>query len=192
VIQARDIESGYRGRIRLLVSMYNNSRMSGAMFLMLKKSADRRQHEALENAFKRADVNGDGYLSVEEYYRILKDHGIQCTKEEILQLIQMADKDNDGLISREEFLGEGGSADPAPKFGDDEKTDLAFKAFDKNQDGYITKTEMLKTSKNLTKRQVDAVFLRNDVNQDGKISREEFHEFMHQSRQQKQQQQQQK
>ena len=36
----------------LSVSMYNNSRMAGAMFLMLKKSADRRQQEALENAFK--------------------------------------------------------------------------------------------------------------------------------------------
>ena len=37
----------------------------------------------------------------------------------------------------------------------DEKADLAFKAFDKNRDGYITKGEMLKTSKNLTKKQVD-------------------------------------
>lgn len=159
---------------------------------MLKKSADRRQHEALEKAFEKADSNGDGYLSADEYYRILKDHGIQCTKEEILQIIQIADKDNDGLISREEFLGESAvSAEEAKRYGDQEKADLAFKAFDKNQDGFITKNEMLRTSKNLTKQQVDAVFQRNDVDQDGKISREEFHEFMQQSRQQKQQQQQQ-
>lgn len=32
--------------------MNNNLRMSGAMFLMLKKSSDRRQREALEEAFK--------------------------------------------------------------------------------------------------------------------------------------------
>jgi len=32
--------------------MNNNLRMSGAMFLMLKKSADRRQREALEEAFQ--------------------------------------------------------------------------------------------------------------------------------------------
>ena len=32
--------------------MNNNLRMSGAMFLMLKKSSDRRQREALEAAFK--------------------------------------------------------------------------------------------------------------------------------------------
>ena len=32
--------------------MNNNLRMSGAIALMLKKSKDRRQHEALEAAFK--------------------------------------------------------------------------------------------------------------------------------------------
>ena len=32
--------------------MNNNLRMSGAMFLMLKKSSDRRQREALEAAFR--------------------------------------------------------------------------------------------------------------------------------------------
>ena len=44
--------------------MNNNLRMSGAIALMLKKSKDRRQHEALEAAFKvrhkrfRQVVNG--------------------------------------------------------------------------------------------------------------------------------------
>ena len=93
---------------------------------MLKKSSDRRQQEALEGAFKvikfflysfiiskvvfyyskytiliskkfqKADINGDGVLSVDEYYRILKEHGIQCSRDEILQIIQIADKDHDG------------------------------------------------------------------------------------------------
>ena len=58
------------------------------------------------------------------------------------------------LISREEFMGECAvNAEEAKRYGDQEKTDLAFKAFDKNQDGFITKNEMLRTSKNLTKQQ---------------------------------------
>ena len=58
------------------------------------------------------------------------------------------------LISREEFMGESAAnAEEAKRYGDQEKTDLAFKAFDKNQDGFITKNEMLRTSKNLTKQQ---------------------------------------
>ena len=49
-----------------------------------------------QNIFQKADVNGDGVLSVDEYYRILKEHGIQCSRDEILQIIQIADKDHDG------------------------------------------------------------------------------------------------
>lgn len=159
--------------------MNNNLRMSGAMFLMLKKSSDRRQREALEAAFKKADVNGDGFLSADEYYRILKDHGVDCSYEEIMHIMQIADKDHDGKISKEEFIGTE-KPQKAKDLGPDAKAELAFNAFDKNHDGYITKSEMLKVSKNLTKQQVDAVFKRNDGNHDGKLTLEEFQEFMHQ------------
>ena len=45
--------------------MNNNLRMSGSMCLMLKKSSDRRQQEALENAFK---VIGIEYGQLIEYH----------------------------------------------------------------------------------------------------------------------------
>ena len=61
------------------------------------------------------------------------------------------------VISREEFLG-GSLSKNSSRRGSlaekEAKADLAFKVFDKNHDGYITKDEMLKTSKNLTKKQV--------------------------------------
>jgi hypothetical protein len=53
-------------------------------------------------------------------------------------------------ISREEFVGEA----PKRKDSSEAKAELAFNVFDKNHDGYITKGEMLKVSKNLTKEQV--------------------------------------
>ena len=37
-------------------------------------------------------------MSAEEYYTILKAHGVDCTKEEIVQMMQIADKDHDGLV----------------------------------------------------------------------------------------------
>ena len=53
--------------------MNNNLRMSGTMFLMLKKSADRRQREALEQAFK---VCGWSYLfGTEDSNKREKMHG---------------------------------------------------------------------------------------------------------------------
>ncbi len=36
----------------------------------------------------------------------------------------------------------------------DDKADIAFNVYDKNHDGYVTKNEMLKGSKHLTKQQV--------------------------------------
>jgi len=126
--------------------------------------------------FQRADVNGDGLLSEEEYFRILNDHGIACTEEEVKEIIRLADKDNDGFVSREEFMGE------APKKVElesaEKRAERAFKVFDKNHDGFVTKDEMLKLCKNLSKEQVDAVFARNDVNHDGKLTRKEFEDFL--------------
>ena len=39
---------------------------------------------------QKADINGDGYISADEYCRILREHGIDCTREEILQIMQIA------------------------------------------------------------------------------------------------------
>ena len=36
---------------------------------------------------------------------------------------------------------------------------MAFKLYDKDKDGYITRTEMVKLSKNLTKEQVEKVVI---------------------------------
>ena len=54
------------------------------------------------------------------------------------------------------------------------QTELAFKLYDKDKDGYITKTEMEKLSKNLTKEQIEKVFARFDADGDGRLSYSEF------------------
>ena len=159
--------------------------MSGTMILMLKKSADRRQREALEEAFKRADINGDGKLSVDEYSRIFTEHGVAITRDEIEHMINLADKDQDGFISKEEFLGEEGETPPTRSRSSStsqSKAELAFNVYDKNHDGYVTQSEMLKTSKCLTKSQVQAVLTKYDENKDGKLDKSEFKEFMNKSK----------
>ena len=49
----------------------------------------------------------------------------------------------------------GQSAQPLPGKGD--KAEMAFRLFDKDKDGYITKGEMIKLSKTLSKEQVEKV-----------------------------------
>merc|ERR1712179_184732 len=142
---------------------------AAASVLMLKKSEDKRQEMALREAFKRADSNGDGILSVEEYQKILQEHNISSTKEEIVNLKEAADKNADVYITKSEIaVGQG-------KAGTNmvQKAEMAFKLMDRNNDGFITKQEMLSTTKKLNEKQVAAVFARNDKDGDGKLSREE-------------------
>ena len=48
-----------------------------------------------------------------------------------------------------------GSQAPPPQ----DKAEMAFKLYDKDKDGYITRAEMVKLSKTLTKEQVEKVML---------------------------------
>jgi len=147
---------------------------AAASVLMLKKSEDKRQEQALREAFKRADSNGDGILSVEEYQKILQEHNIRSTKEEIVNLKESADKNVDGYITKSEIaVGQGKTGTNM-----EQKADMAFKLMDRNNDGYVTKQEMLNTTKKLNQKQVSAVFARNDKDGDGKLSKEEFKEMM--------------
>ena len=62
------------------------------------------------------------------------------------------------------------------------KAEHAFKAFDKNNDGFITKEEFAKISKKLNKKQVDAVFKKFDKGEDGVLSFEEFQKMLNKNK----------
>ena len=71
-------------------------------------------------------------------------------------------------------------SDPAPIHHKDagKQAELAFKLYDKDKDGYITKNEMEKLSKTLTKEQIEKVFARFDKDGDGRLSYAEFRKMM--------------
>ena len=110
-------------------------------------------------------------------------------REWIERTIAQNDKDGDGGISLDEFIEmnirgknrQTKSAVEERKSQSDiihEKARLAFNAYDRNRDGYLTKAEMKKTSKMMTEAQIDAVFEKYDKNKDGKLEFEEFKELM--------------
>ena len=72
------------------------------------------------------------------------------------------DRDNDGHLSFEEFTGQ------------ETKVEKAFRAMDKDGDGYITKTEFQKVCKNLTKEQIQLAFNKFDKSGNGKLNYKEF------------------
>merc|ERR550534_798288 len=68
--------------------------------------------------------------------------------------------------------------DPDAKMEMMNATDTAFKLFDKDKDGFITRAEFAKVSKKMTKEQIEAIFAKFDNNGDGKMSKEEFKQLM--------------
>ncbi len=70
------------------------------------------------------------------------------------------------------------SNEEKPKPDSSRQAEIAFRLYDKDKDGYITKSEMEKLSKNLSKEQIDKVFARFDSDGDGKLSYAEFRKMM--------------
>ena len=102
----------------------------------------------------------------------LKDCLFSTDREWIEKTIARNDKDGDGGISLEEFiemntksrLARSGSKADSGVATTLDKAKLAFNAYDRNRDGYLTKAELRKTSKRMTDAQIDAVFEKYDKN----------------------------
>eukprot|EP00090_Calanus_glacialis_P007278 TRINITY_DN15715_c0_g1_i1.p1 TRINITY_DN15715_c0_g1~~TRINITY_DN15715_c0_g1_i1.p1 ORF type:complete len:183 (-),score=84.00 TRINITY_DN15715_c0_g1_i1:149-697(-) len=142
--------------------------------LMLQKGVGKRKEDDLIKAFSDADKNQDGYLSMDEYVRVFREHGVNITKEEVSIYFSSKDKDRDGLISYQEFCGR------------KTVTEKAFEALDINSDGYISKPEMIaasqRTGRRLSKTEVEATFKEYDQNKDNKLSYSEFCVMMNKRR----------
>jgi len=160
-----------------------------AAFLVGKSLKDRRHTKAMSELFDIADKNGNGKISVAEYVRIFSEHGTSVEPQEVSKLSDIADEN--GEVTKDEFMN---YAKHSQFFKDQlnrtdcdsmaskreavAKAERAFKLFDKDNDGYITKAEFQKISKKLNKQQIEAVFKKFDRDKDGVLSFEEFRKMI--------------
>jgi hypothetical protein len=59
--------------------------------------------ESLMEVFDRIDDDGNGFIEEDELYIALKAAGMHITRKGLKAMIKVADDNNDGVISREEF-----------------------------------------------------------------------------------------
>jgi len=119
--------------------------------------------EKIENSCIKFDHDGKGVLSPDEFFNVLKlQNGVECTKDEVRGVCGPLPCTKDGKIKIRDFLYL------------DVHSESAFKAMDRNKDGFITKGELKLAKKKMTMKEVDSVIKEYDLDHDGKLNYEEF------------------
>ncbi|KAG7308641.1 hypothetical protein JYU34_005863 [Plutella xylostella] len=143
----------------------------------------------LRTAFGLLDRDSDGHVTPAELQFMLRNLGIEVHDDLIAELVKDASKTGNGLIDENDFMQwvtkiqalQG--LDVGASGGDSEEEitqDLlaAFKVFDRDDNGYITRDE-LRTALEIigepvTEAQLNQVLALGDIDHDGRIDYEEF------------------
>ena len=96
---------------------------------------------------------------------------LYCRKE-VMDVFREKDRDFDGRMSYEEFVGH------------ETRFELAFMALDTNGDGFVSRSEFKKICPNMTKEQMDAAFAKFDKDKTGRINYTEFCSMLNKNQQQ--------
>lgn len=133
----------------------------------------------IKEAFSLFDKDGDGVITAKEMGTVMRALGQNPSETELQDMINEVDEDRSGSIEFPEFLAmmarkmHGTDADSA---NDDIRE--AFRAFDKDSDGYISAAElrhvMTHLGEKLTDKEVDDMLRQADIDGDGKVNYEEF------------------
>ncbi|KAG5680876.1 hypothetical protein PVAND_010357 [Polypedilum vanderplanki] len=140
----------------------------------------------LRTAFDLLDRDQDGMVTPTELQFMLRNLGIHVSDELIDGLMKEASKTGNGLIDETEFLQWIGRIqalreESTPSADDDDLTqDLvaAFRVFDRDNNGYITRDELQRAmqmiGENVTEGQLNDMLALADLDKDGRINYEEF------------------
>merc|ERR1712181_108960 len=112
--------------------------------------------------FDKADKDGNGSLTKEEWFNVLNSSGVPTTEEEVQEFFGTMDRDFDQKLTFAEFMGE------------ESHIEKLFKSMDKNNDGFVTKKEFNDVCQNLSEEQVRLAFKQFDTSGDNRLNYKEF------------------
>ncbi|CAB4059105.1 CALM [Lepeophtheirus salmonis] len=134
----------------------------------------------LYNVLKAIVYNGDGYISAKELGVLMRTMGRNPTEDEILNMMNEIDIDHNGKLDFAEFT----IMMHERLRGDDMEQEIkqAFRVFDRNGDGFISKSEfkhcMMHFGERFTDDEVEEMISEADSNNDGKIDYTEFSQMI--------------
>ncbi|KAL5247756.1 hypothetical protein ACHWQZ_G019593 [Mnemiopsis leidyi] len=136
----------------------------------------------LKDIFRMFDKDNSGSIDVNELESMVSSLGISATKEDLNDMIAEADIDKSGTIEFDEFktlIGPHFQKEKPPEDYID-----AFNFFDKDGDGFISRSElrniMNTVDSKLAESDIEDMIKEADINGDGKIDFDEFIKMMHQ------------
>lgn len=138
------------------------------------------RHKELYEVFKIFDKDRNGSISRDEVKSLLASIGRECTQQEVDNLLLNVDKDKSGTIDFSEFVNYMDNLYTVPVDQVEEIVD-AFRIFDLDNNGYVTKDEfkhiLQNYGGNFTDEEVDMIFKETDVDKNGKLDYMEFVEL---------------
>ncbi|KAE9621662.1 putative EF-hand domain pair protein [Lupinus albus] len=137
------------------------------------------QISEFKKAFSFYDKDGDGYITTKELGTVMRSLGQNPTEAELQDMINEVDADGSGTIDFPEFLNL--MAKKMKDTDSEEELKEAFRAFDKDQNGFISAAELRQITilgEKLTDEEVDKMIREADVDGDGQINYKEFVKVM--------------
>ncbi|KAI5074681.1 hypothetical protein GOP47_0010642 [Adiantum capillus-veneris] len=141
--------------------------------------------EELQEVFRAFDLNGDGRITMKELEIVMTTLGQYFTESELRETLRQVDCNGNGTIEFEEFRSVMvHETSKANSFGQaaEEIIKGAFLAFDKDQNGFISREELFCALQSLgdmpSREEVSDMIKQADKDGDGHLSYREFFQVM--------------
>ena len=136
----------------------------------------RRQRKKFQETFAQFDKDSSGSISAGELKTMMQALGHRPTDDDIIDILASVDKDHSGFIEVDEFLAM--MARRVKVIENIEEVKRAFRLFDVNGDGFVSKEEvgvvMINMGDKMTDGEIEILMEKADINKDGRMDYEEF------------------
>ena len=152
----------------------NSNKLRKAVLTYIASRLSEEEIKKIKAIFQSIDVDNDGKLSLEEMKKAIAMSGDMKIEfnEEIFKSI---DTDNSGNIEYTEFIS---ACIEKKLYLNEEKLKDAFKLFDSDKSGKISRAEIEKILHSKQSKEIDAILDKHDTNKDGEIDFQEFLDMM--------------
>ncbi|XP_048259366.1 calmodulin-like protein 12 [Haliotis rufescens] len=136
-----------------------------------------KQKAEYQEAFDLFDKDGDGTITTAELGDVIRSLGGEVTESQLADIVKEVDTNKNGKIEFIEFATM--MADTVEEQQSDSEMLRAFKVFDKDNNGFISKSELRQVMVSLeghkvTEQEINEMIIEADVDGDGRINYEEF------------------